>query len=220
MMKQSSWTLNEDKYAINIAAKESGVDINFHGDIPYFNRVLLGNNEGIDLQLWTDPTCSEQLSLTLTVDKYGSLGKLVIRYRTTVLVFTFMVVVLILRAQILDWSVDGACKPFGVVLSESAKWRFWWFSLVLGAVSGIQSLKSKAAVHVDMMTESHSRQLNTWFDDALLGRNDPAFWFLAPLFFQVAVGIVALVWLILNSIVRTTGFIVTVVTKPKPKNNG
>lgn len=219
MMKQSSWTLNEDKYAVNIVSKDSGVDINFHGDLPYFNRVLLGANEGIDLQLWTDPTCSEQLSLTLTVDKYGSLGKLVIRYRTTVLVFTFMVVVLTLRTQISDWSVDGTFKPFGVVLSESAKWTFWQFSLVLGIFSGLQSLRSKAMVHVDLMAESHSRQWGAWFDDALLGRNDPIFWFLAPVFFQVAVGIVAFVWLILNGIVRTAGFIVMAATKAKDGSN-
>ncbi|KAF9366201.1 GPI inositol deacylase [Mortierella sp. NVP85] len=227
MLRQSSWTLNEDKYIVNIASKASGVDINFHGDLLYFDKVLLHTSEGIDLQLWTDPTCSEQLSLTLTVDKFGSLGKLIIPYRTSVLVFTFMVVVLTVRTQILDWSVDGVFKPFGVILGESVKWRFWQFSFLLGVVSVIQSLKSKAMVHLDpdtltdhghMKTESHLRHWSAWFDNALLGRNDPIFWFMAPVLFQIAVGIVAFVWFFLNSIVRATGFVIMAVTKTTDDN--
>ncbi|KAF9982597.1 GPI inositol deacylase [Modicella reniformis] len=224
MIKQSSWTLNEDKYAVNIGSKPSGVDINFHGDLPYFDKVLLGTNEGIDLQLWTDPTCSEHLTLTLTVDKYGSLGKLVIRYRTAVLLFTFMVVILTIRAQVLNWNVNGVFIPFGVVLNQSTKSTFLWFSLALGVVSAIQSLRSKTLTHVGLnvltksthkMKESYLQQWSAWFDDALLGRNDPIFWFLAPLFFQAAVGIVVLVWFVLNSIVRIVGFIVIATIKTK-----
>ena len=35
----------------------------------------------------------------------------------------------------------------------------------------------------------------------MLGGNDAFFWFLAPVFFQVAIGIVALVWMVLQGIV-------------------
>ncbi|KAF9174925.1 GPI inositol deacylase [Mortierella sp. AD010] len=92
MIRQSSWAINEDKFSMNVANKENGVDINFHGDLPYYDKVLLRAINGIELMFWRDPTCKEPLSFTLTIDTYGSLGKVVIRYRTIVLVFTFMVV--------------------------------------------------------------------------------------------------------------------------------
>lgn len=213
IMKQSSWTLNENKYAVNIASKKSGIDVNFHGNLPYFDTVLLGTNTGIELRFWTDPTCSEQLSLTVAVDIYGSLGKLVARYRTTVLVFTFMVIILTIRAQILDRDVHGSFKPFGVVLSTSTKGVFWQFSLALGIVSAIQSLKDKTIIHTHLGEHMMERQWSSWFDDALLGRSDPIFWFLAPMIFQVAVGIVAFIWCVLNTIVRAVGFVAMAVTK-------
>lgn len=219
--------MHEDKYSVNIADKKSGVDINFHGDLPYFDKIQLGGNNGVELRFWMDPTCPEPLSLTLEVDKYGSLGKVVIRYRMVVLVFTFLVIQLTLRAQIQSWSRTGHFVPFGEALSSLIRSTFWQFSVLLGAISMLQHLIPRTAVDIgneaisssqgsplagsSKSTETgsgpwwwHSAQ---WFGDALLGDNDAFFWFLAPLFFQVAVGIVAFVWILLNSIVRAVAFL-------------
>ncbi|KAI8604374.1 PGAP1-like protein-domain-containing protein [Dissophora ornata] len=225
LLKQSSWTMNEDKYAVNIVAKNSGIDINFHGNLPYFDEILLRDDKGIDLQFWTDPTCPEYLTFTLSVDKYGSLGKVVIRYRTAILVFSFMVVILTLRAQIEGWGKDGTFKPFGIVLSQLATTTFAKFSVLLVVLFMIQSMKSRAMASLDLdiladniIADKLIKGYHLWFptgwlDDALLGRNEMFFWFLAPVFFQVAVGVVAFVWFVLNSIVKFTAILTKVVTK-------
>ncbi|KAF9122334.1 GPI inositol deacylase [Mortierella sp. GBA39] len=226
MMRQSSWAMHEDKYFVNIADKVSGFDINFHGDLPYFDKIQLGGNNGVELRFWMDPTCPESLSLTLEVDKYGSLGKVVIRYRMVVLVFTFLAILLTLRAQIQSWSQMSHFMPFGEALSLLIRSTFWQFAVLLGAISMLQHLIPRTAVDIgneaisssqgslagsSKLTESGGRpwwqHSGQWFGDALLGDNDAFFWFLAPLFFQVAVGIVAFVWILLNSIVRTVALL-------------
>ncbi|KAK3841422.1 MAG: PGAP1-like protein-domain-containing protein [Linnemannia gamsii] len=222
MIRQSSWAMHEDKYSVNIAGKASGIDINFHGDLPYFDKIQLGGNNGVELRFWMDPTCPEPLSLALEVDKYGSLGKVVIRYRMVVLVFTFLVILLTLRAQIRGWTRTGHFMSFGETLSKLVRSTFWKFSVLLAVISMLQHLFPRTAVDIGSEAISSSQgsslagsKLKTangslwwqhsgqWFGDALLGDNDAFFWFLAPVFFQMAVGIVAFVWIMLNTIVRT-----------------
>lgn len=227
MMRQSSWAIHEDKYSVNIAGNEAGVDINFHGDLPYFDKIQLGGNNGVELRFWMDSTCPEPLSLTLEVDKYGSLGKVVIRYRMVVLVFTFLAVLLTFRAQIQGWSRTGHFVPFGETLSQLIRSTFWKFSVLLAAISMLQHLIPRTAVDIGSEAISSAqgsslagssklteiggrpwwRPSGQWFGDALLGDNDAFFWFLAPVFFQVAVGIVAFVWILLSTIVKTVALL-------------
>ncbi|KAF9188485.1 GPI inositol deacylase [Haplosporangium sp. Z 767] len=241
MLRQSSWTMYEDRYAVNIVSKGSGVDINFHGDIPYYERVQLPGKRGIELRFWMDPTCPVPLSLNLQVDKYGSMGKVVIRYRMVVLVFTFLVVVLTLRAQFKAFNRGEPFMPFGVTLTQLITTTFWKFSALLAAIALVQSLQAKTTftfeepvpertwnAHENAADEiiqgpggvrstsqtayeqmiqariSRSESLfpNLRLEDALLGSNDTFFWFLAPVFFQVAIGIVIFIWVMLNALVR------------------
>ncbi|KAG0220272.1 GPI inositol deacylase [Mortierella sp. NVP41] len=230
MMRQSSWAMHEDKYSVNIANKPSGIDINFHGDLPYFDKIQLGGNKGVELHFWMDPTCPEPLSLTLKIDKYGSLGKVVIRYRMVVLAFTFVVVLLTLKAQVKEWVRTGEFMPFGKTLSRLVRSTFWQFSVVLAGVSVAQHLLPQTVADIDIdigvgeLSLSHSgselesestsallvwrgRSGRYWFGDAILGDNDAFFWFLAPVFFQVAIGIVAFVWILLNAIVKVVALL-------------
>ncbi|KAF9909207.1 GPI inositol deacylase [Linnemannia zychae] len=253
MLRQSSWTMYEDRYAVNIATKPEGVNINFHGDMPYYERIQLPGKKGIELRFWMDPNCPVPLSLNLQVDKYGSMGKVVIRYRMVVLVFTFLVVVLTLRAQFRSFNKGKSFIPFGIMLSKLIRTTFWKFSLLLAGVSFLQSLFSKPTftfkdltrtapgnaageiVHgtggsgsiareglgqdaYEQMVRARIARSESLFsfirlEDALLGSNDTFFWFLAPLFFQVAIGIVILIWAILNGLVRSTAAILTFVSK-------
>ncbi|KAF9929779.1 GPI inositol deacylase [Linnemannia zychae] len=220
MMRQSSWAMHEDKYSVNIADKPS-IDINFHGDLPYFDKIQLGGNKGVELRFWMDSSCPESLSLSLEVDKYGSLGKVVIRYRMVVLVFTFIAVLLTLREQIQGWSRTDQFRSFGETLSQLLRSTFWKFSILLAVISVLQSLVQRTTIIVgpevlaglqnSLLANSKPvaaggfvwlRNPNQLFRDALLGENDSFFWFLAPVFFQVAIGIVGFVWVILNAIVR------------------
>ncbi|KAG0287304.1 GPI inositol deacylase [Linnemannia gamsii] len=256
MLRQSSWTMYEDRYAVNIATKADGIDINFHGDMPYYERIQLPGKTGTELRFWMDPSCPVPLSLNLQVDKYGSMGKVVIRYRMVVLVFTFLVVVLTLRAQFRSFNKGKPFMPFGIMLSKLIRTTFWKFSLLLAGIAFLQSLLSKPTftfkdlprrssamaenaaeeiVHgsegsgsiireglgqdaYEQMIQARIARSDSLFsgirlEDALLGSNDTFFWFLAPVFFQVAIGIVILIWTILNGLVRSTAAILTFVSK-------
>ncbi|KAF8925799.1 GPI inositol deacylase [Dissophora ornata] len=253
MLRQSSWTMYEDRYSVDIASKESGIDINFHGDIPYFERVQLPEKKGIELRFWMDPTCPVPLSVNLQVDKYGSIGKVVIRYRMVVLVFTFLVVVLTLRAQFREFNKGQPFRPFGMMLSQLIGTTFLKFSALLAVIALVQSLQEKTAVvfeysvpqvpgfstsrdaaeeiirgpagtrttdqnAYERMIRARIAKNESWFSsirfsDALLGSNDTFFWFLAPVFFQVAVGIVIMIWMALNGLVRSVAGVLTFVTK-------
>ncbi|KAG0205911.1 GPI inositol deacylase [Mortierella sp. GBA30] len=270
MMRQSSWTMYEDRYAVNLTMRDSGVDINFHGDIPYYERVQLPGKRGLEFHFWMDPTCPVPLSLNLQVDKYGSMGKVVIRYRMVVLVFTFLVVILTLRAQFRTYNQGEPFLPFGVTLSQLIRTTFWKFSVLLALIAFVQSLQSRttfvlehpvrsaietttiaaaingmsskgnAAEEIiqgpagttanDMMSRKglglggayeqmirariarQESMISGFFGDALLGSNDTFFWFLAPLFFQIAIGIVIVIWVSLNALVRSVASMLTFVT--------
>ncbi|KAF9412157.1 GPI inositol deacylase [Podila epigama] len=260
LLRQSSWTMYEYKYSVDIINEVSGVDINFHGDVPYYERIQLPGKKGVELKFWMDPTCPVPLTINLQVDKYGSLGKVVIRYRMVVLVFTFLVVVLTLRAQFKRWNQGGPFTPFGMMLSELIKSTFLKFSVLLAVIAFVQSLQARtlysfmepvvsnaggsrvgwdAAQELirgpkgslqgsqatsggmreqtvdpfDRMVQERIVRADAWFPNlrlanVLLGANDTFLWFLAPVFFQLAVGLVILFWVILNGLVRSVaGFL-------------
>ncbi|KAG0002299.1 GPI inositol deacylase, partial [Modicella reniformis] len=252
MLRQSSWTMYEDRYSVGISSKESGIDINFHGDLPYFERIQLPGKKGIELRFWMDPTCPVPLSLNLQVDKYGSIGKVVIRYRMVVLVFSSLVVVLTLRAQFTAFNKGEPFKPFGIMLSQLIPSTFCKFSVLLMVIALVQSLQNRnvtefeqsgsiftsnknsdAAEEIiqgptgsrDTSQDAYERMIRariarseSWFasfrlEDVLLGSNDTFFWFLAPVFFQMSIGIVIFIWVMLNGLVRSIAATLMFVSK-------
>ena len=87
----------ESKYFVNV--KEA--DINLHGVSPYMPPALRASSlmNGLSLQIWSDPTCSTSIDVSMKVDLIGSLGKLVMRYRTVYPAIPLMVIALVLRKQ-------------------------------------------------------------------------------------------------------------------------
>ncbi|KAF9914341.1 GPI inositol deacylase, partial [Lobosporangium transversale] len=246
MLRQSGWTMYEDRYSVDVTSKQDGIDVNFHGDLPYYERVQLPGKKGIEFRFWMDPSCPVPLSLNLQVDKYGSLGKVVIRYRMVVLVFTFLVVILTLRAQFKAFNDGHPFIPFGIMLTQLITTTFLKFTLFLAAIALLQSFQAKTTYSIneysayaqeettsrgssgaaeeiiegpagsrnvyqdayEQMIRARIARSESWFSsfrfrDALLGANDTFFWFLAPLFFQIAIGIVIVIWIALNGLVRS-----------------
>lgn len=87
----------ESKYFVNV--KEA--DINFHGRSPFMPPSLRSAtvSKGLSLQVWSDPTCGTSMDLSLIPDIRGSLGKLVMRYRTVYPSIPLVVIALVLRKQ-------------------------------------------------------------------------------------------------------------------------
>ncbi|CAG8480947.1 13944_t:CDS:2 [Acaulospora colombiana] len=59
---------------------------------------------GIELQFWTDPTCSAPLSVDIVLDWYGSFGKMVMRFQTVLAAFPFVTIMMTLRAQLREYN--------------------------------------------------------------------------------------------------------------------
>ena len=98
----------ESKYFVNV--KEA--NINLHSIAPFMPPPLPGHeaNEGVSLQLWSDPTCNTSIDISLKVDLVGSMGKLVMRYRTIFFAFPILVVALVLRTQFSIYDDSGMFK--------------------------------------------------------------------------------------------------------------
>ena len=95
----------ESKYFVN--AKEA--DINLHADAPFMPPPLKISEDppGLSLQIWSDPTCGSSLDVSLRIDVMGSLGKLVMRYRTVFPAIPLVIIVLVLRKQFMMHDQTG-----------------------------------------------------------------------------------------------------------------
>ena len=96
---------HESKYFVNV--KEA--NINLHGMAPFMPPPLRGqqNNEGLSLQLWSDPTCDTSIEVTLKVDIPGSIGTLFVRYRIAFLAFPIVIMAMVLRKQFAIYDESG-----------------------------------------------------------------------------------------------------------------
>lgn len=94
----------ESKFFVNV----SDVDINLHGTAPFIPAAFRPNSrQGLSLQIWSDPTCNSEINVDIQVDYVGSLGRLVMRYRTIMAAFPLLIVALVLRKQFQKYDATG-----------------------------------------------------------------------------------------------------------------
>lgn len=107
----------ESKFFPNV---RGDVNINLHGVSPYVpppaNAAHTRN--GLSLQIWSDPTCNAEMSVSMDIDLLGSFGKLYMRYRTVFAAFPLVVVTLVLRKQ---FKIYDATGPF--ITSIAVRYR-------------------------------------------------------------------------------------------------
>jgi glycosylphosphatidylinositol deacylase len=117
MIRQYISEVYESKFYVNVKT----ADINLHGIAPYMPPPLMKSvkkEEGLSLQIWTDPTCESALDVTLSLDVIGSFGKLWMRYRTLFAALPLLIVALALRKQFEFYDDNGTfftfidCLPF------------------------------------------------------------------------------------------------------------
>ena len=176
----------ESKYFVNF--KEG--DINLHGVAPFMPPNLDGSdpNAGVSFQIWSDPTCDSSLEVRLRADLTGSLGKLVIRYRTVFAVFPLLVVAMTLRKQFRAYDNSGVFISFSDSLDQSLRlplpilllsMTFFATAFTTAGSVGLRTTRS------DMM---NGTSINFGQNDLLLGSQDTFFWFLVPLAGLLCVG--------------------------------
>ena len=96
---------HESKFFVNV----KDANISLHGIAPFMPPPFRARaaNQGVSLQVWSDPLCNSSINVSLEIDVLGSMGKLVMRYRLVFAAFPLMVVALVLRKQFTMYDETG-----------------------------------------------------------------------------------------------------------------
>lgn len=194
MVRQYISDVYESKWFVNAAE----VELNSHGVAPYMPPGLRGQewSDGLSLQIWTDPTCETPLDVTLSLDIWGSFGKLWMRYRTLFAALPLVVIALVLRQQFKTYNKTGIFPSFADSLDQCLQGSI---PAVFLAFSGVALFLAGPAGHILTETSKHwpppqaSNATESLVDytknDLLIGSQDPFFWFLMPFFGLISVGL-------------------------------
>lgn len=212
LLRQSIPDPHESKFFVNVDA----VKVNLHGVAPFMppplrEQAALG---GMSFQLWTDPSSDSPVDISLRVDITGSLGELVMRYRTVFASFPLLVVALALRKQFQVYDESGYFIPFSDALDRSLRSSL---PLLLVAMSLLATslATSKTLPPTDdpfhWRTNSTEAPVDFTKNDLLLGAQDSFFWFLVPIFGMISVGACVIVNYLSLILVNVFSFIYGVV---------
>lgn len=194
LLRQSLPDPHETKFFVNV----NEVEVNLHGLAPFIppplrEQAMLG---GVSFQLWTDPTSGASVDISLKVDIAGSLGELVMRYRTVFAAFPLLVVALVIRKQFKIYDKTGYFITFAEGLDSTLRSSL---PVLLAAMSLFASslATSKKLPPTDdpfhWRTNSTETPIDFTKNDLLLGSDDAFFWFLVPVFGLIAVGVCVIV---------------------------
>ncbi|KAK3323585.1 GPI inositol-deacylase [Cercophora scortea] len=178
----------ESKYFVN--ARE--VTVSLHGIAPYVPPPLKRRSaeDGLSFQFWTDPTCDSSIQVKLTVDVFGSLGKLYMRYRTVFASFPFLIVALVLRKQFRVYDATGVFVTFTESMDLCLRQSIPLLLLSLTILS-LSTGNSNQAGNASFWhwRNSTSTAIDFHQNDLLVGTQDPVFCFLIPIIGLICVGI-------------------------------
>lgn len=182
----------ESKFFVNV----HDADISLHGVAPYMPPSLQGHvaNDGLTLQFWSDPSSDDGMSITLSVDLFGSMGKLWMRYRTVFAAFPLLVVALVLRKQFQLYDTTGVFISFTesmeLCLRRSVPALLLAITFLAVAFSRTsQTLLQSSDKLLGLGDGSVQQAIDFTINDLILGSQDPFFWFLIPLFGLITIGI-------------------------------
>jgi GPI inositol-deacylase len=178
----------ESKYFVN--ARQA--DVSLHGVAPFLPPPLKHKTEedGLSFQFWTDPSCDSSIQVDLSVDIFGSLGKLYMRYRTVFAAFPLLIVALVLRKQFRVYDASGTFISFSESLDMCLRQSIPLMLLSLTVMSMSKgSSGSPGAGTFWRWGNGTASGIDFHQNDLLTGTRDPFFWFLIPLIGLVCIGV-------------------------------
>lgn len=196
---------HESKYFVNFKEGE----INLHGTAPFMPPALPGEaiNGGLSFQVWSDPTCKSSLEFRLRPDLHGSLGKLVIRYRTVFAAFPLLVVAMVLRKQFRLYDNTGIFISFNDSLDQSLKLPLP--VLLLSMTFFATAFTTSHLPSPGMPYRQNNGTIDYKQNDLLLGSPDAFFWFLVPLCGLISVGVCVLLNYLVLGLLHVFSFAIT-----------
>lgn len=209
MARQYISDVYESKFFVNL----NDADINLHGVAPYMPPPmrLKDGKHGLSFQIWSDPTSSTALELSLTLDIPGSFGKLWMRYRTLFATLPLVIVALVMVKQFKVYDETG----MKIILCER---KLTSLGIFMSFAEGLnQCVRREIPILLSGLIFCAALLSNTgqpqqpapsqphWFDqyksnatesmsdftmnNLLLGSSDPVFWYLIPLFGVMSAGL-------------------------------
>ncbi|KAI1357856.1 PGAP1-like protein-domain-containing protein [Xylaria arbuscula] len=207
----------ESKYFVD--AKQ--IDVSLHGVSPFVPPSLDNreNDNGLGIQIWTDPTRNSRISIRLTVDPVGSLGKLYMRYRTVFASFPQLVVGLVLRKQFRIYDNTGTFISFpeslGNCLQRSLPMLLLSMTFLSLSIGQSGTMDHRALWSWWSSTSSPDLAQNS----LLVGTTDPFFWFLIPMIGIVCVGVCVIFNYMVLVLVSLLSTVYGWVFAPKPSSD-
>ncbi|KAF4239134.1 hypothetical protein CNMCM8980_003991 [Aspergillus fumigatiaffinis] len=190
LLRQSISDPHESKFFVNV----DKVGVNLHGVAPFMppplrEQATLG---GVSFQLWTDPSCGSTVDVSLKVDIAGSLGELVMRYRTVFAAFPLLVVALVLRKQFQMYDETGYFITFAEGLDSALRSSFPILLLAMSLLASSLATSTRLPPSDEPFqwrVNATETPIDFTKNDLLLGSQDAFFWFLVPVFGLISVGV-------------------------------
>lgn len=206
LVRQSIDAPHESKYFVNF--KEG--DINLHGIAPFMPPTLPGEaiNNGLSFQVWSDPTCNSSLEFRLRPDWPGSLGKLMIRYRTVFAAFPLLVVAMVLRKQFRLYDNTGVFISFTDSLDQSLRLPLPVLLLSMTFFATAFTSHHASSIHTPSLQPNGTLGFNQ--NDLLLGSPDAFFWFLVPLCGLISVGVCVILNYVVLGLLQIFSYCLTI----------
>ncbi|KAI1095954.1 PGAP1-domain-containing protein [Rostrohypoxylon terebratum] len=177
----------ESKYFVNA----EDVEISLHGVSPYVPPPMKSrpSDDGLSLQFWTDPTCDSGISIHITIDSLGSLGKLYMRYRTIFASFPLLIVALVLRKQFQVYDSTRVFIPFSESLDFCLRRSLPMLLLSMTLLSLSMGQSGSPGSKSPWFWQNNTGAIDFAQNDLLVGTSDPFFWFLIPMIGIICVGV-------------------------------
>ncbi|ORX48560.1 PGAP1-domain-containing protein [Hesseltinella vesiculosa] len=167
---------------------------------------------GLALQLWMDPTCPYPTSLDVTIDWYGSAGRIGFRNGILLPSSCFIVVLTLWIVQLRCYFNTGIYPSYmqAMVFSLRAV-----FPLLLIALS-LATLSQTAQYEFAPLHEQWQQYFPTvHWHDVLTGRTDGFFWWLPPVGILLGIGLMTIIWFVVSTALRGLALLFQCVL-PKP----
>jgi hypothetical protein len=231
--------MHESKFYVNIADERDQIDVSVHGRTAFstvsppirphysYQQQNQPQYNGLDISVWADPSCNQPVRLELTIDWYGSLGRVGFRNGIMLSSFAFIVVMLVWATQIKCYFSTGVYPHFGQGMVFCLRVTFPITAILLTAASVYQGWTEAEAYQLlddDRLfgqwwkryvpdTFSYSNEIKSsmaivW-NDVLAGRTDLFFWWLPLCGFFISIGVVCFLWLVVALLIRVSAALVS-----------
>ena len=214
-LRQSISTMHESKFYVNLAGESEGeTDVSIHGRAAFASIVSNSRDidqNGLSFQIWMDPSCPEPLQLDLSIDWYGSAGRLGFRNGIMLATFSFIIVMLVFASQIQCYNDTGIYPHFGQGLSFCFQRSFPIVMVCVTICSIVQCASPSTYYTFDDLWYLPSTRIS--WQDIMTGNTDAFFWWIPLLGLGISIGIVSLLWMFVDGGIRTFAYLSAFLTK-------